>query len=213
MTAMLFAAIFGVGIGLQIGGLGAELDPVLGMWVAVIGAASMAALLTTYRPEAEVDDRDAEVAEAAWNEFHRELRRARRHARSLSLVRLVTSEPGADRDDAPAPDPGAIVRRIGLHLRLMDRAWVDGRSVFVLLPESRREAAETLLARVRESVPDLITATPRIATFPDDGLTSGALIGALHDAGIEPVPLPRRAGSLVDHVPDEAVSESAGRSS
>ena len=71
-------------------------------------------------------------------------------------------------------------RRLGLHLRLVDRTWVDDGSIYVLLPESPRAAADVLITRIRADVAGASCRSDvRLATFPEDGLTSGAIIAAV----------------------------------
>ena len=56
-----------------------------------------------------------------------------------------------------------------------------------------------------------------MATFPDDGLTSGALISAVHGASLSEVPTPIRAALAEDdaelgHEDAEPLPETASRS-
>ena len=90
---------------------------------------------------------------------------------------------------------------VGGSLRLTDSAWRDGDDVILLLPEASRAAAADLAARLQLTAPDRFASAVGIAVFPDDGLTSGALVDALHrDAEGESVPhaITRAAGALAD---------------
>jgi hypothetical protein len=175
------------------------------MVVAVVGALGVAmALVASRRPLAHVEaDRGPD---AEWAEYRREFRRSRRNGRPLTLLRIHADDPGA-------VEPHRMATGIGRHLRLVDRAWADDGSVFVMLPESAGDAAGTLLARIRESDPALVPGTPRVATFPVDGLTTTALIAALYDAAVEPVPLPvgaRAPGQSGGGRDDAGMPEAAG---
>ena len=75
-------------------------------------------------------------------------------------------------------------RRLHEHLRLVDRTWVDDGAVYLLLPETSRAGADSLIGRLQMVAADLLPGDVRVATFPDDGLTSGALISAVHGASL-----------------------------
>jgi hypothetical protein len=90
---------------------------------------------------------------------------------------------------------------VGASLRLTDRAWRDGSDVIVLLPEAGRTTAVDLAARLADLAPGRFTSTVGIAVFPEDGLTSGALVDALgRDARGESVPraIARAAGAVAE---------------
>ena len=99
-----------------------------------------------------------------WRDLRREMARARRFGRSFALVRI-----------GRLPRPG-----FASHLRTVDYAWAADGGTYVLLPEADREAAEGFVGRIRREVPDLVAGSAvSVAAFPDDGLTSGALLQAL----------------------------------
>lgn len=183
------AAVAGAGIGHLTGEAGVGASPGIGIWVALLGIGGLIAIFLS----APVRSTDSGVAadEAGWTEFRRELRRARRAARSLTLLRIPGSELSADGPDGRT-DLATRSRRLGLHLRLVDRTWVDDGSIYVLLPESPRAAADVLIARIRAESPGQLPERVRIATFPEDGLTSGAIIAAVNDGAIDAVPIPIR---------------------
>lgn len=193
------AAVTGGGIGLQAGESG--VGPGLGMWVALLGFGGLIAIFLS----APVRATDSGVAadDAGWTEFRRELRRARRNARSLTLLRIAGNELPADGPDGPS-DLATRSRRLGLHLRLVDRTWVDDGSIYVLLPESPRAAADVLIARVRAESPSQLPEHVRIATFPEDGLTSGAIIAAVNGGAVDAVPIPIRPTTTLE--PGEAAA-------
>jgi lipopolysaccharide/colanic/teichoic acid biosynthesis glycosyltransferase len=94
----------------------------------------------------------------------RELERSRRHEHPLALVRLA----------APAGEVESMHACVRALVRGVDSVWPDGNGVVVLLPESDRDDAEALLGRLRAALPGKIGGA-RIACFPADGLTAGAL--------------------------------------
>ena len=125
----------------------------------------------------------------------------------MTVLRIAGDELPTDGPDGPGV-LSTRSRRLGLHLRLVDRTWVDDGSIYVLLPESPRAAANALIGRIRAEAPGQLPERVRIATFPDNGLTSGALIAALHDGVVDAVPIPIRpmsveGGETTAFVPDE----------
>jgi hypothetical protein len=141
-------------------------------------------------------------ARAGWAEFRRELRRSRRNTRPMTLLRSL-SPLGPD---AVAEDPEVRSRALHGHLRLVDRTWVDDGAVYLLLPETSRAAADSLVGRLQTIAPELLPGDVRMATFPDDGLTSGALISAVHGASLSQVPTPIRAAIAEDEATAEDVA-------
>jgi hypothetical protein len=194
LVVALIAALAGAGIGFEIARVGISLVPTLAWWLGVIGVIALVLVLLT-APPGSSETTPATPAREGWAEFRRELRRSRRGVRPMTIVRL----PGpADPAAAEVVDLEGRARRLHRHLRLVDRTWVDEGSIYVLLPESTRAAAETLLERLRRLTPDLIQDDVRVATFPDDGITSGALISAVHGASLSATPTPIRAAIAED---------------
>lgn len=206
LVVALIAALAGAGIGLELARAGLALQPSLAWWVGVVGVIALVLVLITAPPETETRPASSS-ARAGWAEFRRELRRSRRSVLPMTLLRLRGP---ADPEAAAEMDLEAVSRRFHEHLRLVDRTWVDDGSVYILLPESTRAAADALLARLGTAVPDLMVHDLRLATFPDDGLTSGALISAVHGAKLSEVPTPIRAA--VADEPGEPLGETAARS-
>jgi len=128
---------------------------------------------------AAIDD-----ANTGWAEFHRELTRARRFDGRFGLVRLDGGRASA------AEDLAAIRDRIAGVTRRIDRVWIDGEEILLLLPEATTVAVEAAIGRIRPVVPDAVLANPGIAIFPQHGITSGSLIAAAYGAGVEDVPTP-----------------------
>jgi hypothetical protein len=128
---------------------------------------------------AAIDD-----ANTGWAEFHRELTRARRFDGRFGLVRLDGGRATA------AEDLAAIRDRIAGVTRRIDRVWIDGEEILLLLPEATTAAVEAAIGRIRPVVPEAVLANPGIAIFPQHGITSGSLIAAAYGAGVEDVPTP-----------------------
>jgi hypothetical protein len=191
------AAIAGVGLGRLAGGIGLGLTPGLDVSIAVLGMGALIAVFVAGPPVSE--DPPVATEEVGWTEFRRELRRSRRAGRPLTLVRLAGDELPAGGMNG-SDDLLTRSRRLRLHVRLVDRTWVDDGSIYVLLPESPRSAANVLIERIRERSPGQLPERVRIATFPEDGLTSGALIAAVFDGALDAVPIPihQRLGDFAD---------------
>jgi hypothetical protein len=113
------------------------------------------------------------------DEVRIELERSRRFGRQFALVRLSTRR--------RIEDPWTYVRMLADELssllRRVDRVWIDGPSVYMLLPECDRTMVEAMLLRIREPLARVVgeDASPNasLAVFPEDGLTKGALFSAL----------------------------------
>jgi hypothetical protein len=192
LVVALIATLAGAGIGLQISHAGIDVAPSLAFWMGVFGVIALVLVLLTApaEPAAPI----ATPARAGWAEFRRELRRSRRSGRPMTLLRTQ----GPPALAAMIDDPDARSRDLHEHLRLVDRTWVDDGSVYILLPETPRAAADSLVTRLATVAPELLPGEVRLATFPDDGLTSGALISAVHGASLSEVPTPIRAALAED---------------
>jgi hypothetical protein len=202
LVVALIATLAGAGIGLQISHAGIVVTPSLAFWMGVFGVIALVLVLLT--APAEPASPVPTPARAGWAEFRRELRRSRRSGRPMTLLRTrgaVTSDPALAADD-----PDGRSRSLHQYLRLVDRTWVDEDSVYILLPETSRVAADSLVSRLVTVAPELLPGDVRLATFPDDGLTSGALISAVHGASLSEVPTPIRAAVADD---EPAVGETA----
>jgi hypothetical protein len=108
-----------------------------------------------------------------------ELNRARRYGRALSLVRFTHADgPAAAKD---------LTATLQDRLREDDAVWADGKFVYVLLPEAARMDAASFVRRFRRTVTASPDVSVVVASFPEDGATTGALLEAL-DAD-QPVPV------------------------
>lgn len=90
----------------------------------------------------------------------------------MSLVRFQA-------DGIPATDIAGLLADCG---RQVDRVWTIADDVVVLLPEIGPSQAQAYVARVSRLLPAL-AGPPRAVTFPNDGLTLGALAAALYEGG------------------------------
>jgi hypothetical protein len=139
--------------------------------------------------ETEVARAVAAQAEAdAWAEFRRELNRSRRYERRFVLVSFPIRHevPGRRWYDG---DEGGSVTEVQSLLRSVDHTWASGGQVYALLPESDRATADAFLTRLRGLDPKgLVVSEARVVAFPEDGVTSGALLAALEGKPIEGTP-------------------------
>jgi hypothetical protein len=176
------AALAGLATGRLFGQPGSNVL-VVGL-IVVTGLCSIAVWITT-RP-----DRDALTA-IGLDAFRAELDRARRHRRTFAMARLELAKPadGGAAPDGPTSTDTATIQLIGASLRITDHAWLDDGDVVILLPESDRATAESFAERVRVNAAGRFTERLGIAAFPDDGLTSNALLDAL-ERGMDGAPMP-----------------------
>lgn len=128
-----------------------------------------------------------------WLAVEQELERSRRHRRSFALVRI-----SGPREDVQPVTAG--------RLRRIDRIWWSGGHLFFLLPECGHRAADAFVAHLLGMHPHLGgTARVDVAAFPEDALTSGALLAAL-DAASAPIPL-QPVAMLTAAVPTDAADK------
>ena len=149
------------------------------------------------------------VAVPTWyDELHREFDRARRHGRPFALIRSELPVPRRRRlvgvMDGLARQ---LPEMVGTGLRITDRAWLEDDALIVLAPEADHAAAQALVTRLatamREGLGSAEAVRWTVAVFPDDGLTTGALLAALdHGARggslpspISPLPAPPSAST------------------
>jgi hypothetical protein len=172
---------FAPGLALLTGGIGFALgsDSLNGAVIAGLVIVELAALGLILSAGIDRSERVMHIrrhdanAEGA-RQFGRELMRARRHETPLALVRLPDAVAGGGSD---ARRRIAAARR---HLRRIDVVWVRGRDVVLVLPETDGVTAATVIERLRSLVPSVLAGVePKIAAFPEDGLTAGALLAAI----------------------------------
>jgi len=105
-----------------------------------------------------------------WRELRRELDRSRRFGHEFVLMRMPRLNGRRSAD---------LVQSLPVRLRSVDSVWGVRKQAFVLLPEADRDVAVALVGRLRRESPDLLSEDVRLAAFPADGLTSGALLELL----------------------------------
>lgn len=169
----------------------------LALALGIVGLALERSRLVDGRAAATATATTVSPSQTGWEDVHRELARARRHERPLAIVRL----PGTDPTDASAR---AVA--IAPYLRRIDRIWAEHGDVTVLLPDTDRTAAERLVDRLRARQPVAVGSSPAIATFPADGLTSGALLSALYGTPLPTVAVPIGVGRPVELSADGSVA-------
>lgn len=185
MVGAIIAGLAGIvaGWGLATG------EPILAVLAAV------AAVIGIFLDRARLADHRALAAipvassQAGWEDVHREIARARRHERPMAIVRLPSESGRAAADRAASIVP---------YLRRIDRVWAEHGDVNLLLPDTDRTAAERLVTRLQVREPAAVGTRPSIATFPVDGLTSGALLAALYGTPLPAVPVPVGVGRPVE---------------
>lgn len=121
--------------------------------------------------------------QAGWHHFAVELDRARRHERPLAVIRI---SPPADTSRSEADRKRELARQ----LRSVDRAWIDGDDIYILLPESDSAAGQAMLSRIGRLGSSWV-GEARMAAFPDDGITTAALLAALRGRPVGATAIPR----------------------
>jgi hypothetical protein len=123
------------------------------------------------------EDTAALSSDAGMDELRRELDRSRRFGHEFVLLRMDRSHRSGDADFD-------LARKLRARLRSIDSVWGVRKQAFVLLPESGRDAADGLVARLRREAPGLLPDDVRVAAFPADGLTGGALLELLDNPAL-----------------------------
>ena len=82
-------------------------------------------------------------------------------------------------------DAAAAVQSL---VRRPDRAWVDGSLLHILLTDCDRPQGLAFLARASAAMPQLFADDRvKLVVFPDDGITSGALLAGLEERRVPAV--------------------------
>ena len=150
--------------------------------------------------------RDTMHAIDHWEELRRELHRSRRYKHHFVLARIPGKE-HAHASIRPALRRAEFyeqeVQTLSSFLRSVDLVWEDGGSIYVLAPECDRVMGEALIARLRKQASEVLPEDGvRLAAFPEDGLTSGALLASLRNRPPvgKPSVLPRAVDAQVGSV-------------
>jgi hypothetical protein len=141
------------------------------------------------RPTPRVLTRRQLIHLSSWEDLQLEIDRSRRYEHSFSIVRLTSraaSRRASDRHGERRAELEQRALTLAVLLRKLDRVWSDGEDIYLLLPEGGRAMAESMLDRISEPLAALLPdSEAAIATFPDDGLSKGALLAALGSAKAE----------------------------
>jgi len=120
------------------------------------------------------------IRRSAFEEVQLELSRGRRYEHPFFVVRIPCGRPG----EGPWNRSYELASVLNSLVRSVDRVWADGSDVYLLLPECDGERGMGMLARISQPLAELLSEAERAgisrAVFPDDGLTSGALLDTLH---------------------------------
>lgn len=181
-------ALLAGAIGFALGSDSLDGAMIAGLLIACLAAMGLMLSAGLDRSERVMHIRRHDANAEGARQFSRELMRARRRETPLALVRLPDAVAGGGSD---ARRQGAAVRR---HLRRIDVVWVRGRDVVLVLPETDGVTAANVIERLRSLAPAVLTGVePKIAAFPGDGLTAGALLAVVEGRpllGPAPAPTP-----------------------
>jgi hypothetical protein len=156
----------------------------LGLWlVFASGTLATFAVVALLRPHSAGSSTSlVRHAESGWGYLRTELARSRRHDRRFALVGVPEGVWAAATDDDDDKverglDVAAAVQSL---VRRPDRAWVDAARLHVLLTDCDRQRGLAFLERARAAMPQVFADDRvRLVVFPDDGITSGALLSSL----------------------------------
>lgn len=177
-------------------------------WAVVMGLTTVAAVSYGAYQE-HVASRAVAIARrrlggTPFDDVRREMDRARRHERSVAVVRIVvpsSASPQAVAKLIDAIHPSGAGRS---GPRSADRFWRSGDSIYLLLPETAGAGARSVVRRTIAASTDFADCEWTVAAFPEDALTVGALFAALGASPprAEDLPLPAREGlgALDPHV-------------
>jgi hypothetical protein len=82
--------------------------------------------------------------------------------------------------DRAVQDVGALPALVTDSVRSVDVVWEDAANVYVVMPETGRDRALGVIGRVTRRIPHLDFRSVRVAVFPDDATTAGALLDVLN---------------------------------
>jgi hypothetical protein len=156
-----------------------------GGWPAYLSAGGIGALMLgsavrsrTRRPAGSA----TQQVEAGWTAVYTELARSRRHDRRFTIVGIPEAAwAPANADQLERADAGVTAATmLQTILRRSDRAWADGSMLYTLITDCDTQQSAGFMQRARATMPQLFRDTGlRVAVFPDDGITLGALLARL----------------------------------
>jgi hypothetical protein len=161
----------------------------VGTWlVFASGALATFAVVGLVRPGAEAATSSlVRQADSGWGYLRTELARSRRHDRRFAVVGIpedLWSDSMAD-PNAKSEAGLEVTAAVQGLVRRPDRAWVDGKLLHILLTDCDRPQGLAFLARARATLPQVFAdERVKLVVFPDDGITSGALLAGLESSEI-----------------------------
>jgi hypothetical protein len=136
-------------------------------------------------------------AATGWNDLGREVDRCRRSGMSFALLRFSAADERLTRRHfthrhndrrTHAATVQSCVDLLRSAVRSVDHVWMDGTHTYVVLCDTEVRGIKAFLARLSVSAPEIVERSePASCVFPDDGMTSAALVAAL-DASQRPDP-------------------------
>lgn len=140
-------------------------------------------------------------------ELGHELERSRRYERAFSLVRVRLQTVNTSSNGG---GPG-LIEQLKSQTRAIDRVWeLDGDLIY-LLPECDGKQAQGFVRRLEHKLDEPLST--RVASFPDDGLTSGSLMKLLLDEAPRARQKPGSNGNVAPSYESNGATSAADKSS
>ena len=159
--------------------IGGSTDAALAVAVAGTVSAGLAARWAVTASEAPGAGEGLHLLDPGPVVLDAELERARRLGTTLAVVGFST---GGGRSGSTPGSPVALHPVVEQRLRAIDGVWVARGMIFAALPATDRAGAFRCVERVREAA---ALTSASVAVFPDDGLTSSAILDHLASNSIE----------------------------
>jgi hypothetical protein len=161
----------------------------VGLWlVFASGTLATFAIVALLRPHSVATSTTrVHHAESGWSYLRTELARSRRHDGRFVLVGVPEDvwAQATDHGDGRIERGLDVAAAVQSLVRRPDRAWVDGARLHILLTDCDRQRGLAFLARARGAMPQVFAdERVRLVVFPEDGITSGALLSSLEGEGL-----------------------------
>jgi len=170
-------------------------------WAVVMSCTTLAAVgyagYQEQRAQRAVRMARRRIGTVPYDEVRREMDRARRHERPLAIARLGFAK-SVDGLSSARHMLGELNSASGRSpWRSTDRFWRDGRNLYLLMPETTAASARAMVGRALHVESETVV-DARVASFPEDGVTVGALFQTLGSSppAADDV-LPQAAGQVV----------------